>query len=445
MNLQTFKAATMAEALTQVKTTMGADAVILHTRTFFTRHWLGLRRREMVEITAGKGLNVGRRRFVAEPAAQAQRAAAVGAGAPRSGAGLAAYRSSGGAGTLAAAGDSGISDSIRGGRGSASNSTVATATALAPRNAIEGGRSLMETPAATSAAMLSISQEVSALKSMVKDLVTTTRHQQCPNVPEELFDHYMQLITNQVAEEVAADIVKALQKNVRPEHFAQAEFMKEKLTEQLEKLVPTAGPIVRTKTSGPHVVALIGPTGVGKTTTLAKLAANLKLREKHRVGLITLDTYRIAAVDQLKRYADIIGSPLRVVNTGEELREAVRSMSDCDFLLIDTAGRGPNDTMKLNELRGLLSVIEPDEVHLVLSSTASEACINLAVSRFNEVRVDKIIFTKIDEAAHVGVLLNVVRKVNKSLSYITTGQDVPDDIEVGRGRRLAQLILGAAV
>jgi flagellar biosynthesis protein FlhF len=87
--------------------------------------------------------------------------------------------------------------------------------------------------------------------------------------------------------------------------------MREKIAEQLEKLLPTTGPITRTKTSGPHVVALIGPTGVGKTTTIAKLAANLKLREKHRVGLITLDTYRIAAVDQLKRYADIIGSPLR--------------------------------------------------------------------------------------------------------------------------------------
>jgi flagellar biosynthesis protein FlhF len=451
MNLQTFKAATMAEALTQVKTTMGGDAVILHTRTFYTRHWLGLRRREMVEITAGKGLNVGRRRFVAEPAAQAQRAIAAAAGAstqrlPAGRAGLAAYRSAGsslgstsgptGATALASPGDSSAGDSFFG-RPSGGN--------LAPRNALEGSRNLMETPAATGAAMLSISQEVAALKSMVKDLVTTTRHQQCPNVPEDLFEYYMQLITGQVAEEVAADIVKTLQKSMRPEHLSQPEFVREKLAEQLEKLLPVSGPIVRTKQHGPHVVALIGPTGVGKTTTLAKLAANLKLREKHRVGLITLDTYRIAAVDQLKKYADIIGSPLKVVNTGEELREAVRAMSDCDFLLIDTAGRSPNDTMKLNELRGLLSVIEPDEVHLVLSSTASESCINLAVSRFNEVRVDKIIFTKIDEAAHVGVVLNVVRKVNKSLSYITTGQDVPDDIEVGRGKRLAQLILGAAV
>lgn len=408
MNLQTFKAATMAEALTQVKTTMGTDAIILHTRTFYTRQWLGLRRREMVEITAGKGLNVGRRRFVAEPAPSAQPTRTAAAG-------LGAYRSSG---------------------------AMVPATTSRGGGGGDGGRALMETPAANTAAMLSISKEVSDLKQVVRDLITSNRAKDSPQVPEDLFDYYMQLITNQVAEEVATEVVKTLQKQVRPEHLAQPEFVKEKLAEQIEKLIPTAGPIVKTKASGPHVVALIGPTGVGKTTTLAKLAANLKLREKHRVGLITLDTFRIAAVDQLKRYADIIGSPLKVVNSGEELREAVKSMSDCDFLLIDTAGRSPNDTMKLNELRGLLSAVEPDEVHLVLSSTNSEASINLAVSRFSEVRVDKIIFTKIDEAAHVGVVLNVVRKVNKSLSYITTGQDVPDDIEVGRGRRLAQLILG---
>src|SRR5438552_1913790 len=178
MNLQTFKAATMAEALTQVKTSMGGDAVILHTRTFYTRHWLGLRRREMVEITAGKGLNVGRRRYTAEPAAQSQRAGA-GAVTARQGAGLAAYRSIPSSGTaLATSGDS-AADSFYGRGGTAT---------LAPRGGLEGSRTLLETPAATSAAMLSISQEVSALKSMVKDLVTTTRHQQCPNVPEDLFD-----------------------------------------------------------------------------------------------------------------------------------------------------------------------------------------------------------------------------------------------------------------
>jgi flagellar biosynthesis protein FlhF len=210
-------------------------------------------------------------------------------------------------------------------------------------------------------------------------------------------------------------------------------------------MLPTSGAIRRQKTGSPHVVALIGPTGVGKTTTVAKLAANLKLREKHRVGLITLDTYRIAAVDQLKRYADILGSPLRVVSGVEDLREAERAMADCDFILIDTAGRSPTDALKLSELKGLLDAAEPDEVHLVLSTVASPECLQLAISRFNDVRVDRLIFTKLDEAAHLGVVLNVVRKVNKSLSYVTTGQDVPDDIEVGRGRTLARRILDGAM
>jgi flagellar biosynthesis protein FlhF len=218
--------------------------------------------------------------------------------------------------------------------------------------------------------------------------------------------------------------------------------MRDRLIDQVERMISTTGPIVRSKPAGAHVVALIGPTGVGKTTTLAKLAANLKLKERHRVGLITLDTYRIAAVDQLKRYADIIGSPLRVVSGAEELRDAAQSMSNLDFLLIDTAGRSPNDALKLNELKGVLAAIEPDEVHLVVAATASQQCLELAASRFGEVRTDKIIFTKLDEAANAGVLLNVVRKINKSVSYLTTGQDVPDDIEVGQARRLAQLILG---
>ncbi len=390
----------MGEALTQVKSVMGKDAIILHTRTVQMKLWWGLRRREMVEITAGQGMNVGARN-ARRQAAQPQ---AVGASS----------------GTYSRSG-------------------------AAPRNAIEGGKQLLETPGAQSAALLGLTQEMGSLKGMIKDLVNQHRARQSPQVPEELFDYYMQLLGSEVTEDLASEIIKALQKQVRPEHFQQPDFMKDRLADQLEKFLPTAGPIVRTKTRGPHIVALIGPTGVGKTTTIAKLAANLKLKDKHRVGLITLDTYRIAAVDQLKRYADIIGSPLRVVNGADDLRDAIQSMNDVDFLLIDTAGRSPNDTLKLNELKSLLATAEPDEVHLVLSTTASPECLQLAISRFGDVRVDKVIFTKLDEAAHVGVVLNTLRKVNKGLSYITTGQDVPDDIEVGKGKRLAQLILGGSL
>jgi flagellar biosynthesis protein FlhF len=399
MNLQTFKAATMAEALAQVKHAMGHDAVILHTRSYHQREWLGLRRREIVEITAGRGLRVQERR---RPTA-----------------------------TVTAV----------------SNVPKKTAPAIAgyapqARSLSEAGRQILETPGGGSAVMLALRDEMSGLRTMVKDLVSQVRHNRTPDVPEELFDYYMQLISSQVCDELALEVIKNLHRQIRPEHLQQPQYIRERLIEQLEKQLPATGPIVRTKSVGPHVVALIGPTGVGKTTTIAKLAANLKLREKRRVGLITIDTYRIAAIDQLKKYADIIGSPLRVVGSPDDLREAVASMSEYDFVLIDTAGRSPNDTLKLNELKHFLSVASPDEVHLVLSTTASQSCVELAIERFGDVRCEKIIFTKLDEAAHVGVVLNVVRKVNKSLSYITTGQDVPDDIEVGQGRKLAQLILG---
>jgi flagellar biosynthesis protein FlhF len=429
MQLQTFKAPTMAEALKQVKASMGSDAIILHTRTFPVRSWMGLRRREVVEITAGKGMNIGNR---------PGRGAGNGGGRGRDPGPVARAT-----GRAAPGGDRPALKLA--GAGTYTPAAVARPAAAGPRAvSADPGRQLLDTPAATSAAVIGLSQEISQLKAMVKDLVSATRRQRIPEVPEDLFDYYLQLIQNEVAEEIATDIVKTLQKQVRPEKFNEIPYVNEKIAEQIERFIPTAGPIHRTKKSGPHVVALIGPTGVGKTTTIAKLAANLKLREKKNVGLITLDTYRIAAVDQLKRYADIIGAPLRVVAGSDDLRDALASMSDLEYVLIDTAGRSPNDTLKLNELRSVLEAAHPDEVHLVLSTTASQECVELAVNRFGEVRVDRIIFTKVDEAAHLGMVLNVVRKVNKGLSYITTGQDVPDDIEVGMGKRLAQLIMGKA-
>ncbi len=406
----------MADALKQVKTAMGHDAVILHTRSYHSRKWLGLGKRQMVEITAGAGLNVGPRRTRATSTPVHTHA-----------------------GELA--------------RRQQANTHLVTELHRRQVTQAEGylgmgvpnipGRDLLQSPAVGPILIRELTGEVTNLKKLVKEFVDSNRKNHCPAMPEELFDHYHQLIENQVAAEIAADILKTVQSELRPEMFNSPEAVREKIGQQLEKLLPVSGPIMRKKNIGPHVVALIGPTGVGKTTTIAKLAANLKLREKRKVGLITIDTYRIAAIDQLKKYADILGAPLKVVDSPDELREAVVELSDNDYILIDTAGRSPKDAMRISELKNFIQAAQADEVHLVLSSTVSEDCVDLAVQRFGEVGVDKVIFTKIDEAAHVGVILNVARKINKGLSYITTGQDVPDDIEVGRGRRLAQLILGS--
>ena len=303
-------------------------------------------------------------------------------------------------------------------------------------------KALLQTVAGQNATYLGLQQEMSGLRQLVKDLVKQVRHQKSPNVPEDLFSHYMQLVESSVAEEIAAEVIDAVRKANRPENLQQDDVVREKLCEKLKELIPTCGPIRRTKTDGPHVVALVGPTGVGKTTTIAKLAADLRLRQGHSVGLITIDTYRIAAIEQLRKYAELIRSPLEIVHAPEEMTAALAKLRGCEYVLIDTAGRSPKDALKLNELKDYMDRANPDEIHLVVSSTCCESGLELATQKFADVRWDKIIFTKLDEAAQVGVVFNLLRKVNKQLSYVTTGQAVPDDIEVGEGKRLAEMVLG---
>ena len=393
----------MAEALHRVKVALGIDAVILHTRSVPHRKWMGLKKVETYEITASRNVNVVKKQLPARPAPEPSKQ-------PTRRQLPAAFHQH------------------------AQQQAAKT----------QGATTLLETPAANNAALFGLTSEVKKIQAEMADLVKHVRSVNAPQVPEGLFDEYQKLVENMVAKELASDIIAGLQRDLRPEMLANKEVVREKLAERLEKLIPTAGPIKKTKTNGPHIVALIGPTGVGKTTTIAKLAANLKLREKRRVGLITIDTFRIAAIDQLKRYADILGAPLKVVGSPEDIKGAIDGMSDCDFILIDTAGRSPKDSLKLVELRQFMTQAQPDDVFLVLSTTSCESAVELAVEEFSKVRVDKLIFTKLDEAAQLGVVLNVCRKINKGLAYVTNGQDVPDDIEEGHGRKLAKLILGTA-
>jgi len=187
--------------------------------------------------------------------------------------------------------------------------------------------------------------------------------------------------------------------------------------------------------SGQRVIALIGPTGVGKTTTIAKLASDLAMRGK-KVGLITIDTYRIAAIEQLKIYAKILNIPLEVVLSPGDLKNALRSFRSAEVVLIDTAGRSQRDMAQLDDLGRFLEVIEGVETRLTLSASASDRQMEETIRNFSRLRVDGLIFTKLDEAVNLGSVYNQHARTGIPISYFTTGQRVPEDIEEAGAKRL---------
>jgi flagellar biosynthesis protein FlhF len=260
-----------------------------------------------------------------------------------------------------------------------------------------------------------------------------------------LEQQYLALIQQEVEQELAQQIVDQVHGSLKETDRDDEQACRDATLNALSQWLPTPKnpeQLEPTEDGRPRTIALVGPTGVGKTTTIAKLAATYKLKQQRSVGLVTLDTYRIAAVDQLRTYAGIIGLDLHVASDGEELQQAIDKLQDCEVVLIDTAGRSQKNDDRLTELAEALGYVQPHEVHLVLSSTCSERVLEQTVERFSAVRTDRIIFTKLDEAVTFGVVLNVARKVNKQLSFITTGQDVPHEIEPGEPKRLAELVLG---
>ncbi len=530
MKLKTYRARSMADALSQVKKDLGKEAVILHTRMFKHGGFMGFGAKDMVEVTASDRVNVGSGplRAKGRAAGDAPTAGAnADAGAARERArsaspdratGRVPDFASGLGATIAQSTDERaiLSGAAAVDRASRVTSPQREAAKITPSPAVSsrvpvtetatgGVRSTTEvriysrpsggqnaSPARASgsddealvmpvhnsrsgvrldadqasgvraAARMAVepgsgtSADVKAELAVIRRMVgqvlqssaraTINGAMSAPGLKmsDALVKHYSRLIENEVAQEVADEVVGAVRDELTPAEMADESIVRLAVLRQLESLLPVCDDVASPKPSEdgrPLTIALIGPTGVGKTTTIAKLAAAYRLRHGKRVTLITTDTYRIAAVDQLRTYANIIGVPLRVAMTPVEMEQAIQASSQTDVILIDTAGRSPGDAPRLEELRAFLRAAKPHQTHLVLSSVASEGSMLRTADRFAELKPNLLIFTKLDEAANLGVMVNVARRVNARLSYVTTGQEVPDDIEPGRADRLARLVL----
>lgn len=190
------------------------------------------------------------------------------------------------------------------------------------------------------------------------------------------------------------------------------------------------------------VITFVGPTGVGKTTTIAKLAGKFSLVEKKKVGLITVDTYRIGAVEQLKTYADIMNLPFKIVLTLKEMDEAIKSMRDCDIILVDTTGRSSKNKMQISELRAFVNNTHSLNINLVVSCTTKNKDIESIIDGYKQLKFQNVIITKLDETTTYGSIVNILKYAGKPVSYVTTGQNVPDDIKKLKLAELSSLILG---
>ncbi|MHC4949094.1 MAG: flagellar biosynthesis protein FlhF [Planctomycetota bacterium] len=504
MKLRTYQAYTMAEALAAVKRDLGAEAVILNTRSFRRGGVLGVGRRTVVQVTASVPEAAKTPAAPARPRsmpAAARRAYAGPAAGPADRPDRAPSAPSDGT-----AGDATEQDRLR---------TQRLAQALAEqherRKAAEppaaGGPGPLPTtakrfiltpaetpraapapppdppaaaPAPATARAVAMTEELSAIRRLVGDVLhaqVAGPRRPGPDLPERLFETYLRLVGQELSEELADRIVRAVRSELDDAALDDAEAVRAAVLGHLGRHIEVAPEVTggAAPDGRPLTIALIGPTGVGKTTTVAKLAATFKLRHDRKVGLVTCDTYRIAAVDQLRTYADIIGLPLEVALTPDEvtcdtyriaavdqlrtyadiiglplevaltpdeMTKACTALDDCDVVLIDTAGRSQQDESRIDELRRFVAAARPHETHLVLAGTAGERVLLQEAEAFARVGVDRIVLTKLDEAVSFGVLVNVLHRVGKALSFVTTGQEVPDHLEAGRPDRLAALVLG---
>lgn len=402
----------MPQALQLVKRDLGAEAVILHTRTFRQGGLLGFGGKMVVEVTASSDVNIAarRRRKPAKPQPE-----------PR-------FDKAAARRLLA---------------------TTYGQQATAPTAQAQPAPPQPSAPVAPMPTDPQLAEELAQIRGMVRCMMQQQSGDQTRrDLPEPLFNQYLGLLEQEVAGELADEVVHLVKQMLSAEDLQDQQRVRGAIRKAIAKFIPSDAktePVARGEDGRPRTIALIGPTGVGKTTTIAKLAATFKLRQNLNVALITIDTYRIAAVEQLKTYANIIGLPVHVVLTPTQMSQAVAACSEADVILIDTAGRSQRETGKLEELKAFLDAANPHEVHLVLSSTSAQPVMMQAIERFSAIRSDRIILTKLDEAVSFGVVLNVIRRVNKQLSYVTTGQDVPHHIEPWQPDRLAGLLVGESL
>ncbi|WP_075619417.1 flagellar biosynthesis protein FlhF [Paenisporosarcina indica] len=380
MRLKTYIVNNVTEAIPMIKRDLGVDALILNTKKVKTGGFLGLFKKEKLEVIA--------------------------------------------------AAETMPSEKKR-------NIETVNSESLSLENETEEAPVVIESEDPSNKEAEKLSEIMSELKSLKQFMFQAIDEEQLPEALKSLNQKFTeQGITEEIKSELVVKLMLVLEQHPNyTEEKIQAVARKEiiKLINSHKKR-PS-----RRKTD---IICFIGPTGVGKTTTIAKIAADYLLSEEKKVGLITSDTYRIAAVEQLKTYAGILNIPIRVVESSADLTAALDDLSDCDIILMDTAGRNYQQKQYIDNLKLMLPEQKKIQINLVLSLTSKYEDMKKIIDNFQTIAMDQLILTKQDETSSSGAILNLIYHYSIPIRYIANGQNVPDDILSVTPELIADFVLG---
>jgi len=286
-----------------------------------------------------------------------------------------------------------------------------------------------------------IKEELSGLKTSLDGMMEFIKDSHLPALPENLKILYKKLVEMEVQENLSRTIVQTILAQLSAADIQDKDILGTFLKKVFSSVVKIAPPVEKVKTRRQLVAALVGPTGVGKTTTVAKIAANCKILHGKKVGIITADTFRIAAVEQIQTFANIAGIPIEVVYEPSEVKYALKELQDMDVVLMDTVGRSHKKSEQLQKIKEFIDAADAQQVHLVMSLTSSTKNLLNVAQQFSIMNPNRYIFSKLDEVSGAGNLLNTVYKMKQPVSYITTGQNVPDDLLYPDSNILSRLLL----
>ncbi|WP_166237939.1 flagellar biosynthesis protein FlhF [Paenibacillus turpanensis] len=450
MRVKRYVVDSMPDALQKIRSELGKDAVIINTKEIKIGGFLGLFTKKKIEVIAANDAAPSPSKL--QPAVASSAAASI-----SNASGRAAYQAQTQTGGLQApnaeliqapetrspqaSAQQALQAAIRAAQ--ADHAKARSSTALLDeeeRLLLADNPTTGKSGGSTASSPRREDQLLEELKQMKEMMLRISKQTAGENVLPEPFEAVKQRLLNHdilppLAARMIEQAIAGVEEPFQLETADAARLVKEQL------LALASGRTKNGISPNSRVIHFVGPTGVGKTTTIAKLAAEQVLKHQRKVGFITSDTYRIAAVEQLKTYANILNVPLEVVFSPQDLAKAFHNLKDCDMIFMDTAGRNFRNELYVSELNSLLQAAGSSETFLVLSMTAKYKDMKVIAENFSKFKLDKVLFTKADETDSFGAIFNLLEDFPFQLSYITYGQNVPDDIGLLQAERYIDAIV----